>query len=344
MPTIRLRNGTTAGVTPIPHTNYFSFDGHQNAFIQDNTELHRVVDDIIIKSDEYDQQITDYLAGNLTLVRGLPRQHPLFFEVTEMGILAPLGVGDMPDWATNTTRFIPFGPDVNAAQGVALGRAGMGPGDNQQMMAGFATLRNTVAQVDVGATVSVTVAVNAGIAFYNSGEIQVRGPLSTGLTIQPVQLPNTSLAAVPDNAAVAIYKAEHGGLRHQATVAALAQHGNGNLTAIRNDAIARAQHAETLLAMRRALLLKAEATVDLIIGKSQAANRPGNRDDVNYRHYLDSSLNREAHDVYVAEVAAGRTREEASTAAQRRAMLWLTRIFVAYDQDEPPFPNNWETL
>lgn len=344
MPTLRLRDGTTAALSRFADTPYFSFDGHQDAYLHDNDQLHKAGNDIILNSDEYDTQITRYLSGNLTLVRGLPRQHPLYHEIGEMGILMPLGVGAMPDWATNTTRYIPFGPDLPSAQGVALGRAGMGPGDDQRMLADFAALARSAGQVDVGLTVQVTVGPGTGVAFYNSGEIQVRGPITSGLTIARVQLPASDFSLVPDEAAMAIYKAEHGGLRHRATMAALGVNGNRHLAAVLGNPTARAEHAEALFAMRKMLVTKCEAIIDLILKSTRQPDRPGNRDDINYRHYLDSAVNREAHDEYVAAVAAGGSRGEASTVAQRRALLWLTRVSIAYESQEPPFPNRWETL
>jgi hypothetical protein len=344
MPILRLQDGTTAALSRFADTPYFSFDGHPDAWLHDNNQLHKAANDIILADDEYDAQITQYLAGNLTLARGLPRQHPLYYEIAELGILMPLGVGAMPDWATNATRYIPFGPNLASAQGIALGRAGMGPGDDQRMMADFGTLAGAVGQVDVGLTIQVTVAPGTGIAFYNPGEIQVRGPMTGGLTIQRVQLAATDLPLVPDDAATAIYRAEHGGLRHRATVAAMGIHGTQALAAVRGDAQARAEHAEALFAMRKVLVTKCEAILDLILKSTRPSDRPGNRDDINYRHYLDSAVNREAHDEYVAAVAGGADRAEASTLAQRRALLWLTRVSIAYESQEPPFPNRWETL
>ncbi|HZM79966.1 MAG TPA: hypothetical protein VFC19_29890 [Candidatus Limnocylindrales bacterium] len=344
MPTLRLRDGTTAVLSRFADTPYFTFDGHQDAWLHDNDQLHKVTNDIFLASDEYDAQITRYLAGDLVLARGLPRQHPLYHEIAELGILMPLGVGAMPDWATNATRYIPFGPDLASAQGIALGRAGMGPGDDQRMMADFALLAGAAGQVDIGLTIEVTVTPGTGVAFYNPGEIQVRGPIATGLTVQRIQLSPADLPGVPDEAATAIYKAEHGGLRHRATVAAITAHGTQALAAVRGDARARAEHAETLFAMRKALVTKCEAILDLILKNTKPSDRPGNRDDINYRHYLDSAVNREAHDEYVASVAAGADRADASTAAQRRALLWLTRVSIAYEAQEPPFPNGWEAL
>lgn len=344
MPTLRLRDGTTAALSRFADTPYFSFDGHQDAWLHDNDQLHQTGNgnDITVADDEYDAQITRYLAGSLTLARGLPRQHPLYHEVRELGILMPLGVGAMPDRATNATRYLPFGPDLALAQGIALGRAGLGPGDDQRMMADFAALAGSLSPVDVGLTVEMTV--GAGVSFYHAGEIQVRGPITHGLTIQNVQLLASDLSLVPDEAATAIYEAEHGGLRHRATVAALAAHGNQALAAVRGDDHARADHAETLFAMRKALVTKCEPILDVILKSTKPTERPGNRDDVNYRHYLDSSVNREAHDEYVAAVAAGADRADASVAAQRRALLWLTRVSIAHETQEPPFPNNWESL
>jgi hypothetical protein len=344
MPTLRLQDGTTAALSRFADTPYFLFDGHQDAYLHDNDQLHKAGNDVILNNDEYDGQITRYLAGSLTLARGLPRQHPLYHEVSEMGFLMPLGVGAMPDWATNTTRYIPFGPDLVSARGIAMGRAGMGPGDDQRMLADFATLAASGGQVDVGLTIQVTIGPGTGVAFYNSGEIQVRGPMTTGLTVQRVQLAASDLSPVPDEAATAIYKAEHGGLRHRATTAALNAHGTRHLAAVLADPTARGEHAEALFAMRKLLVTKCEAIIDLLVKSTRASDRPGSRDDLNYRHYLDSAVNREAHDEYVAAVAAGKDRAEASTAGQRRAMLWLTRVSIAYESQEPPFPNSWEML
>jgi hypothetical protein len=346
MPTLNLRNGAAVVLTATQGGQYYRLGAHQHAYLFDNAEIGKVGQSWRLVNDEYDGQVTRYLANNLTLVRGLPRQHPLFYEVSRMGVLAPLGIGEMPDWSTNQTRYIPFGPDLPAAQGVAMGRAGMGPGDDLRMIADFATVRAGQGNVTVGLTIQVTIGPGTGVAFFNSGEIQIRGPLHTGLTTANVELPVGDLPAAAAPAESTRYEQTHSRLRHARTVAAIAAHTDARLTAVRGVVLDRQTHADALMQMRTAVVETTRDPIRDLLTTARRQNRPGTRDDVNFRAYLDSSLNREAHDGYVAAIVSGRDAPAARTAGQQAAMGWMTQVvnaFAAYNQQEVAlFPAGWD--
>jgi hypothetical protein len=346
MPTLNLRPATQVQLNAVADTNYFRLGQHAHAYIQNNDQLTIAGDNVTIGNDEYNNQVAAFVGGGVTLSRGVTRQHPLYYEVARMGILMPLGVGEMPDWATNETSFIPFGPDLGSAQGIAMGAMGMGPGDDRSMIADYATIRGAGGDMEIGLTVTVTVAPGTGIAFYNPGEIQVRGPLVNGLTVAGVNFPAADLPAVPAPPAIAAYQVLHSQLRHARTVAAIITAGNDNrLTAIRGDAVARQTHATEMTTMRTNLRLMLGAPIGQIIALTRQTNRPGNRDDRNFRDYLDSSVNREAHDAYVARIVAGTAAAGARAAGQQAAMLWLTQVLAAYTAhyavQVPLFPVGW---
>jgi hypothetical protein len=91
MPTLNLRNGAAVVLTAAQGGQYYRLGAHQHAYLFDNAEIGKVGENWRLVSDEYDGQVTRYLANNLTLVRGLPRQHPLFYEVSRMGCAGAVG-------------------------------------------------------------------------------------------------------------------------------------------------------------------------------------------------------------------------------------------------------------
>jgi hypothetical protein len=344
MPTLVLLDGTKVALTKIGTTGYFRIGAYSNAYLCDNEQLVTSHDVVKLHNPEYNGQISSFLKGKLTLARGLTRQHPLFYEVALMGVLMPLGTGELPDWATNATSFIPFGPNDVAAMGVARGRSGMGPGDSQAMLADLALLRSSGSDVLVGLTVTVTVAPGAGVAFYNSGEIQVRGPLIKAMTVTPAMVSPGDLSALPGAPEIEEYTQEHGGLRHRRTVAALASYGDTALVKIAADETARGLHAETMLRMRTAIVESTAGRVAELVRFVSVGHRPGHRADANYASYLDSSINREGHDAYVAAVVAGADPAAAADAGKRAAVRWATQVSEAYNAfyRVAIFPPNWD--
>lgn len=344
--TLTLRNGTTVQLTAVNNTPYYRLGQNANAYIH-RDGLTIAGNNVTIGDQEYDGQVAAFLGPGLRLSRGVVRHHPLFYEVAKMGILMPLGVGEMPDWATNETRYIPFGPDLPSAQGIAMGLMGMGPGDDVSMMADYSTVKNAVGNVDLGRTVTVTVTPGTGIAFYNSGEIQVRGPLLAGLAIGTVNVPATDLPPVPTAVATAAYVVKHSRLRHARTVAAIQAAGNDNrLTAVNGVAATQQIHATELTTMRTNVRAMTGPTINQIIGLAQQINRPGNQSDINFRAYLDSSVNREAHDEYIAQIVAGALPATARGAGQGAALQWINQVLTAYTAhyapDVPFFPAAWD--
>lgn len=346
MPTLTLGNHTQVQLNAVPNTSFFRLGEHPHAYIH-RDGLTIVGNNVTINDVDYDGHVSAFVGGGIQLWRGVTRHHPLFYEVARMGILMPLGVGEMPDWATNETKFIPFCPSLALAQPIARGIEGMGPGDNLAMMADYATIRDAVGDVQLGRTVRVTAAPGTGIAFYNGGEIQVRGPLFTGLTVDAVDVPVAGLPAVPAPAAIAAYLVEHSRLRHARTVAALERAGNDDrLTAIRGDNLARQTHAAELTTMRTNIKEMTRATIGQIVAITRPTNRPGEQEDTDFRAYLDSSANREAHDAYVAQIVGGTLAADARGAGQEAAVEWIDQVLNAYNRHYyaavvPLFPVGW---
>src|SRR3954467_1432105 len=121
MPTLHLSDKTKIRITSVDG-RYYTLDDYPGVYIYDDKKTMKWnKQDATLTDTEYDGQVVKYLAGELVLTRGLTRQHPLFFEVFHLEVLMPLGVGELPSWATNNTCYIPFGGDLGSAEGVAMG-------------------------------------------------------------------------------------------------------------------------------------------------------------------------------------------------------------------------------
>jgi hypothetical protein len=84
-----------------------------------------------------------------------------------------------------------------SVQGIAWNNKGMGPGDDMRFMADYYDIYGLTGDIEVGLTIEVTIGIETGAAFYNAGEIQVRGPLSQNMYIATVKLPDTDLPVLP---------------------------------------------------------------------------------------------------------------------------------------------------
>ena len=120
------------GDLQIPMTltrGYFRFEAAPRSYIYSNSELKidEATSQITVNNPDYAEQIARFSNGKLQLWRGITRQHPLFYEVDQVHIVLPLGTGELPDFDTNKTSFIPFGHSEGSAKGIAIGKRGDGP-------------------------------------------------------------------------------------------------------------------------------------------------------------------------------------------------------------------------
>lgn len=345
MPTLVLRDGTKIELKPAGN-KYYTFDGYPGVYIYDDgMTMKWDKENVSLPDKEYDGQVSTYLAGKLVLTRGLPRQHPLFFEIFHLEVLMPLGVGELPSWATNNTRYIPFGADLVSAEGVAMGVRGMGPGDDQRMLADLVSLSELVERYCCGLVAQVTAGPGVGVAFYNAGEIQVRGPVVKGMKIIPVMADRDFLPKPPSKDEIAEYMAAHGGLRHRETVAALTTHGDAATAIIRGNEKSRNEHAKALFEMRAKLRTMAEPMMrDLIEKMPRKAWPKGKEKKDDFFDHLDSSINREAHDAYLAAVLGGAGAGDAAKVGIKAGMTWISRYIIAVENGEEPFPKGWQKL
>lgn len=243
-------------------------------------------------------QVAAYFSGVLLLWRGITRQHPLWYEVRYLNILQPLGSGEMPNFATNKTSYIPFGHSLESARGVAMGRNGMGPGDDLSMVAGLHGPGGPDDPIEVGATIEVGVGHRGHrVAFYNFGEIQVYGPID-GITPQIVTLPRRDLPPAPAHQDEVAYVAEHGGKRHQKIEAALGVGGVARLQQIGASPGSRQDTALDLLHMRELMWASFSAEY-------------ASMQDADYASKIDSGANREGHAEYLVQILGGAERKVA---------------------------------
>jgi hypothetical protein len=300
-----------------PVDGYFEFLDARGSYIQDNGELvHGDDGEIRVRDPLYAERLLEFFGTGLTLWRGVTRQHPLWYELDQLHILMPLGTGELPDWDTNVTTFIPFGPTRDGARAIAGGKRGMGPGDDRQMITNYPALRAQGGAMRVGGAVGVTVrAGGIGAGFYNYNEIQVRGPL-TQFEYVPVTQADFEGPAAPDAAPapadVATYQAEHGSLRHAAIEQALAAAGPQGQVRLQAARAASGVHVEALTALR-----------DLVQeGLGEQIEELADLDPTRINR-LDSSVNREAHAAYLAAVIGGSSPEQASDMGMLAAAQWL---------------------
>ena len=343
MPTLKLTDGKSITLTPAKN-GYYTLGKYEVDYIADNQQLEANGKVVTVRDKSYDRQLSQYLDGKLVLARGITRHHPLWYEARWMGIVAPLGVGDLPDWATNATSYIPFGPP-DGAMGIAIARKGMGPGDDQQALADLETIREQ-GKYDAGLIATVTVKPGMGVAFYNSGEIQVKGPLYRKLKIDPLPTKDEPPSKMSSKQ-LETYVSTHGGLRHCRTVKAIAKYGLDALLEIQTNEELREQHAMALYEMRLKLVQTTGVMLDSILTGVPQDLRPGKRDNDDYRAYLDSSSNREAHDAYIAAVVGGEKISDAVARGANSGREWVFHVYEVMQKSKSlvaaPFKSGWST-
>jgi hypothetical protein len=147
--------------------------------------------------------VTRYMNGGFALYRGIPRWHPTWHQVTGNGTIPPLGRGELPDFDTHNTSFVPFAPTQGVARGAAVATKGMGRRDRAQFVNGY---RRTQGDGEVGLMATVVATSSMDLGFFNETEIQIRGPVRTthveifrmstteaevGLSAEPIELRET---------------------------------------------------------------------------------------------------------------------------------------------------------
>jgi hypothetical protein len=219
---------------PIDLGDGFTFNTHRDG------GFHKLDDhDVFISSHLIDgrdpadaarvyAQVKQYMTTGLTLYRGISAWHPTWKHV-EAGEIPSLGTRPHPDFSTWDTKYVPFSADRNVALGASLAHTGMhGGADDRRFVHGYDP---SVPTQPVGMVLSKRVQLGDGhgIAFINSTETQLSGPihdfggttLHMGTAVSDVfGGPNDgrtladSMPPRPDQQEIDDYVAEHGSLRH----------------------------------------------------------------------------------------------------------------------------------
>jgi hypothetical protein len=121
--------------------------------------------------------ITLYNSGSMILYRGFSVSHFSYNVLKETGVLGSEGTSDIPTFTMNNhspTRWIPCMYEVGLPDGIAH----TVPQDD----AGLREIINRKA-VPIGVTVQYTITSPMPVAYINSGEQLIRGPIAGGVTI-----------------------------------------------------------------------------------------------------------------------------------------------------------------
>lgn len=170
------------------------------------------------------RQVHKYLAGGIPLFRGVTRWHSTWDAIFSKGVVTPLGRGDIPDFDTRNTRFIPFTADLTVAGSAGRQMTGMGPGDELRFVHGYDKNK----PFDVGCVVSVVATSETPVGFYNATEVQVKGPVkvevlerfSTTTPLEDIGITGGGelreiLPPAPSEQEKEQYRKKHGSLRHE---------------------------------------------------------------------------------------------------------------------------------
>ena len=306
-----------------PEGGYLEFADRRGSYLRNNELVTITGATATITKPEYAAQIRAFLEDRLELQRGITRQHPLWYEVRYLRVLMPLGVGELPHWATNYTSFIPFGAVRGQAEGIASSKSGMGPGDQRDMLADYVSMLKSQYAVEVGAVIRVDVDRNHQLAFYNRGEIQVRGPLVDYTLYLVGEVPSRLDVIYQEE--VKPYLLRHGDLRHSRTVEALAAappHTWNRLDPVAISVAARWAHARHLFALRKDLLESTSSfTKNIMTGPRQRPAYATTEKEL--FEFIDASATRVLHDAYVAAIASGLDAGDACDRAAIAANTWM---------------------
>ncbi|GIV98426.1 MAG: hypothetical protein KatS3mg057_3083 [Herpetosiphonaceae bacterium] len=190
-----------------------------------------VSEDGQIHDKEVEDLLTTYLAGGtVRLFRGITCWHPNFQNVLNAtGDLMPLGVGDIPDFDTRKTSYIPFSGQEDVSRSAARSMFGMDKSDKIQMVYGYDPNNPDFV---VGIFITVTVDKTIPICVFDFGEIQVKGPIPKArVTKQIIKMstPMSEATGHPDQEGILSefmppqasdkelqdYRSQYGSLRHE---------------------------------------------------------------------------------------------------------------------------------
>jgi len=174
------------------------------------------------------EQVRQYLGNGITLHRGISAWHPTWKHV-ESGEIPPLGTRPHPDFSTWDTKYVPFTADRNIALGAAMAHTGMHSGaDDRRFVHGYDP-SNPAQPVGMVLSKRVSAADGHEIAFINSGETQLGGPihdfgastLHMGTPLSAVfggaddgRTLGHAMPPRPDQQEINGYVSQHGALRH----------------------------------------------------------------------------------------------------------------------------------
>ncbi|MGX1028425.1 hypothetical protein [Streptomyces sp. SAI-097] len=127
-----------------------------------------------VLNDDLTPHVMKYRMGGLALYRGIPRHHETWHDVNGGGVIPPLGSGELPDYATNNTSFIPFSPSERVARGSAVATRGMAERNRAEYVQGYTRSNKNFF---VGLVATVVAGPNLDVGFFNGGEVQIRGPV-----------------------------------------------------------------------------------------------------------------------------------------------------------------------
>ncbi len=133
--------------------------------------------DKAVKDPNIIAPLNRFLTGSLDVYRGIAIWHR-FFKAAEMGTISPMGAGP-PDFTTANSAYVPFADARGEARVAAISRrGGSNPGQNASWE-DVPRFNEDDPEQKVGliAKVSVSRAAGDAIAFFNAGELQVRGPV-----------------------------------------------------------------------------------------------------------------------------------------------------------------------
>ncbi|CAM5396148.1 putative protein OS=Streptomyces tendae OX=1932 GN=GUR47_15770 PE=4 SV=1 [Streptomyces tendae] len=126
-----------------------------------------------VLNDDLTPHVMKYRMGGLALYRGIPRHHETWHDVNGGGVIPPLGSGELPDYLTNNTSFIPFSP-ASKSRASAVATRGMSERNRAEYVQGYTRSNENFF---VGLVATVVAGPNLDVGFFNGAEVQIRGPL-----------------------------------------------------------------------------------------------------------------------------------------------------------------------
>ncbi|MER6164086.1 hypothetical protein [Streptomyces violaceorubidus] len=137
--------------------------------------IHHIAVTDGVLNDDLTGHVMRYRMGGLALYRGIPRWHPTWHDVNGAGMMNPFGQGELPDFDTRATSFIPFSPSEGVARMAAVATTGMDERDRLEYVQGYTRSNGNFF---IGMVATVVAGPNVDVGFFNGSEIQLRGPVN----------------------------------------------------------------------------------------------------------------------------------------------------------------------